>query len=92
MRSSSPLSILVSIISFIIIVCLVSMQTYHFIVPVTRTTLTVESQMDKVIPSVLNISFLQLSCECLFFHFVSLQLSIFILIRRKRNLLQISLY
>ena len=40
------------------------MQTYSFLVPKTVTTLNVESQLENAIPAKLDISFLQLSCNC----------------------------
>ena len=69
------------------------MQTYSFLVPKTVTTLNVESQLENAIPTKLDISFLQLSCDCSFVLFSLIcQLSISILKLQSLNSLQISKY
>lgn len=55
---------LVSIISAVIIAILVSMQTYSFFKTKTVTTLNVESQMDRVIPTSLDFSLFYMPCDC----------------------------
>ena len=56
---------LVSIISFAIIALLISMQTYSFLQTKTSTTLNVESQLDSIIPTVLDFSLFYMPCDCI---------------------------
>ena len=55
--------ILVSIISGVIIVLLICLQTASFFTTKTSTTLTVQAQMEDAIPTKLAIRFVQMPCE-----------------------------
>ena len=55
--------IIVSIVSGVIIVLLICLQTASFFTTKTSTTLTVQAQMEDAIPTKLAIRFVQMPCE-----------------------------
>ena len=56
---------LVSLISGFFIFLLVALQTVSFVKTKTSTTLNVESQLDKIIPSKLDFSLFYMPCDCI---------------------------